>query len=399
MVLGPGGSGVSTLAAAGALELARAAAPARGSGPLARADTGGVLLVSVDPRSDLPRRLGVFRVPGQPVPVTGELDLLHLDPLAVTETAWSGFTGALAGVGAARSLPLVGTLTGVDAGELTGLPGISEFLLLRAIRDAATSGRWQRVVVDLSGAGDPFAVLRSPTVLATAIDRLWPRHRRLAEAAEKPALAQIATAVEGIDRDCQDLRELIADSHEVSVHLVGTGGQRGLARIGDDVAAADVMGLPLRSVLVNAGSGGLPTEAVLDRARGLLGPDAGSAVSMVTIGRRDEEPVRLSRLRKLRVVLPAPNGRPRAAAAPVVEHVGGEGLDAEYRLSWRQALPDPEQLALGRSGDDLLVTIAGFRQPVRLPSVLRRCQVTAADWDGARLSVGFRPDPAVWPQR
>lgn len=399
-MLGPGGSGVSAVAAAGALQLADTASPARRGGPLALTGAGGTLLVTVDPRSPLPQRLGVYRVPGEPLSVTADLDLLSLDPLAVVERSWTEFTAALNSVGAGRNLlPVVDTVAGIDAGELTGLPGAADFLLLRAVRDAATSGRWQRVVVDLSGAGDPYALLRTPAVLAAAIERLWPRHRRLAEAGHKPALAPLAAAVDGIARDCHDLAELFADPAGVAVHTVVSGGARGLSGVPDQLAIAEVMGLPLRSVQVNAGPGGLPVDDVVDAARALLGPEAGSAVSIRSIDGQGTEPARLSQLRKLGVRLPAPNGRARGSAAPALIHVGGDGLEAEYQLSWRQGLPDPDGLALGRSGDDLLVTVAGFRQPVSLPSVLRRCAVTGADWDGTDLIVRFRPDPAVWPQR
>ncbi|WP_448223675.1 ArsA family ATPase [Gordonia iterans] len=405
MVLGPGGSGVSVLAAAGALDLAEASRATRradGAGATrpSWASVGSTLLVTVDPRSPLPRLLGVFRVPGEAVSVTAELDLLTLDRLAVTESAWIDFTAALNSAGAVGNLlPVVGTIAGIDAGELAGLPGAQEFLLLRAVREAATSGRWQRIVVDLSGAGDPYELLRAPTVLATAISRLWPRHRRLAEALEKPALAPLAGAVEGIARDCEDLGELFADPHAVAAHLVLPGGERGVEALGDHAALVDLMGLPLRSVLVDAGPGLLPTDPVTAAARRVFGAEAGSAVSVLAIDGADAAPSRLSQLRRLDVRLPAPNGRPRGAAAANVVDLGGEGLAARYRLSWRQRLADPERLALGRSGDDLLVTVSGFRHPVRLPSVLRRCRVTGADWDGESLQVDFAPDPAVWPQR
>ncbi|MEH3156554.1 MAG: hypothetical protein PGN29_14885 [Gordonia paraffinivorans] len=78
--------------------------------------------------------------------------------------------------------------------------------------------------------------------------------------------------------------------------------------------------------------------------------------------------------------------------------MSGTGLSSVYRLSWRQPLPDPETLALGRSGDDLLVTLSGVRHRVTLPSVLRRCTVLDARWDDGTLSVRFSPDPAVWPR-
>ncbi|MFZ2509564.1 MAG: ArsA-related P-loop ATPase [Gordonia sp. (in: high G+C Gram-positive bacteria)] len=399
-MFGPAGSGISALSAAGAVEAADAGRAPHRAGPLNLGNGGDTLLLTVDPRSPMPQWLGVFRVPDEPVAVTADLDLLHLDPLTVSERSWSDFTGALNAAGAARHLlPVVDSIAGIDAGELTGLPGIVDFLLLRAISAAANSGRWQRVVVDLSGIGDPFALLRAPTVLAAAIDRLWPRHLRMAESAEKPALAPLAVAIDSIYRDCQDLAELLVDPTVTAAHLVLPGGERGALTAPDYLAMTELMGLPLRSVLVNAGASSRDTEAAEATVRTILGPDAGSSVSVRTVAAQDCEPTRMSALRKLDITWPAPNGRSRGASALRVDDVGGDGLDAVYELRWRQSLPDPSALALGRSGDDLLVTIAGFRQPVRLPSVLRRCQVAGADWNGRELVVTFTPDPAVWPQR
>ncbi|WP_415045958.1 hypothetical protein [Gordonia sp. (in: high G+C Gram-positive bacteria)] len=177
------------------------------------------------------------------------------------------------------------------------------------------------------------------------------------------------------------------------------GGDRGSDLLPDLLTVADVTGLPLRSVVVDAGPGGLPTEPVLAAVRESLAEEAGTAVSVSTVAAADEAPSRLSHLRRLAVTLPEPNGRARGAAAAKAVRLDGEGLRSRYRLTWRQRLAEPERLALGRSGDDLLVTVSGFRQPVRLPSVLRRCVVTGADWDGRRLHVDFVPDEAVWPQR
>lgn len=392
-MFGPGGSGVSVLAAAAALG-DRSTQLRSG---LRMGGEGGTLLISLDGRSYLPERLGVLRIPGEPVPVTAEVDLLQVDPLRVVEHAWSDFTAALAAVaGVSTLLPLVGTLASVAPGELSTLPGAQEFLLLRQVRDAATAGRWQRVVVDLSGCGDPLALLRAPTVLSAALDRLWPRHTRLAEASEKPALAQLSAAVEGIDRDCRDLIDLLVDPHGVSAHLVVDGGDRGSRALADHVAVSDLMGLPLRSVLVNNGVGGTG-GATAETAQAFLAGDPD--VTVLIVDATAEPPDRLSRLRRIDIELPNPTGRPRGSGALTVTHVSGEDLESLFELAWRQGLPDPDRLELGRSGDDLLVTVSGFRFPVRLPSVLRRCVVAGADWADGRLVLQFRPDPRVWPQR
>ncbi|WP_026919543.1 ArsA family ATPase [Gordonia shandongensis] len=389
-MLGPGGSGASVLAAAAACG---GSSPDRTSG-LRISDERDTLLVSFDGRSPLPDLLGVLRVPGEPVPVTASVDLLLIDPLEVVEQAWAEFTAALTAVIGGRSaLPVVGTLASVAPGELTSLPGAQEFLLLRRIRDAATEGRWRRVVVDLSGAGDAFALLRAPTVLSAALERLWPRHVRLAAAAEKPALAQLSAAVEGIDRDCVDVADLFSDPHGVAAHLVVPADSRGERAVGEMSAIADLTALPLRSVHVNAGPGGLDTRAVAEIARRVDG------VVVQEIGAASGRIDRLSRVRRVAVDLPTPGGRPRGSGAMTVTHVGGEDLDSVFELAWPQGLPDPARLALGRSGDDLLVTVSGFRHPVRLPPVLRRCTVGGADWRDGRLVLRFRPDPDVWPQR
>ena len=49
-----------------------------------------------------------------------------------------------------------------------------------------------------------------------------------------------------------------------------------------------------------------------------------------------------------------------------------------------------------------MVTVGGARRSVRLDALLRRCEVTGgrlADpgTADARLVVGFRPDPQLWP--
>jgi arsenite-transporting ATPase len=50
-----------------------------------------------------------------------------------------------------------------------------------------------------------------------------------------------------------------------------------------------------------------------------------------------------------------------------------------------------------RAGDELVVTVAGNRRVLSLPSVLRRCEVVGGELDGGQLRVRFRPDPHLWP--
>ncbi|MDL9937378.1 ArsA-related P-loop ATPase [Gordonia sp. ABSL1-1] len=401
MVLGPGGSGVSVAAAAAAAQRPRARAVQHTQ---MTAPDRHTLLITLDRRSPITSWAGVYRQPGEAVAVTAHLHLLTLERLDLTEQTWSAFVAVLADtLGQSRiALPGLGRVAEIDAAELTALPGIEDFLLLRRIRDEAVSGQWQRIVVDCSGIGDPSALLRSGAVLAQALNRFWPRHRRLAVAAERPALAAMVAAVDSIDRDCADIAEVFTDPHAVAVHVVLGADDRGRRLAQPILADLDLMGLPLASVLVNESAvgadpaGTVELTAHLDEVLTVRTDDPTVAITVI---RRSPEPIdRVARLRKLGVSFAPPHGRAQGSSSATVAVLGGSGLDTTFELSWPQLLPEPDRLRLGRSADDLLVTVSGFRHPVRLPSVLRRCQVVDAAWDGVRLRIRFVPDPAVWPQ-
>jgi len=352
-------------------------------------------LITLDRESPVPDMVGVYATPGAPTPISADASLLALDPLGVLEPSWAQFTEALGG-GGGPTLPVLSVLGSVAPGEVTSLPGFEELLLWRRIRDEATSGRWSSVVVDCSGTGDPFALLRAPAVLSQAVNRLWPRHRRLAAAAERPVLARASAALDEVDRDCRDVVELLADPATTAAHLVVDTGARGRRQLPRFAALAALTALPVRSVFANDGTVARVDTDFAAAADGLIGL---IGARLTTIPAAAEPLDRIARLRRLGVSFDAPGGLPAGVAAARVSRLSGEGLDAVYEMRWRQPLADPSRFSLGRAGDDLLVTISGFRYPVRLPSVLRRCIVIGADWRDEEVGVRFAPDPAVWPTR
>ncbi len=86
---------------------------------------------------------------------------------------------------------------------------------------------------------------------------------------------------------------------------------------------------------------------------------------------------------------------PSAPDTPVlqVRRTAGAGtaLDSEFELVLRLPGAANAPLDLARVGDDLAVTAGGTRRMVTLPSVLRRCTVTAARLEDDDLCVVFRP--------
>jgi arsenite-transporting ATPase len=407
-VLGPGGAGTSTVAAAGAVGL-----PQHRDGAGRR---GKTLVVSLGRFHVLSEIFGVFSVPGEPVPASQQVDLLELDTLAMASQMWESVRGALtAGELTGAGVPGAGAVVaGLDPEELLGLPGVESLLALRRIRDEAASGKWAQVVIDMSGGIDPFELLRVPQMVADMVERLWPRHRRLAASADNTRIARVVGVIDALVRDCADIDDLLFDTSGVHVHVVV--GVDDLAAVAFDRTRAvlQVMGLPVSTIVANrvlpevvsdaSTVDALPGSTWLDHQ--ITGQTATIAQLRATKGEAEiicvpwlSEPIAtVLTMRKLGVALA---GGPMSAVGPRaarVEREAGVGLDSTYRMSWPQALPDPAGLQLGRSGDDLMITVSGVRQRVRLPSVLRRCLVLGAFWDDGVLVVRFRPDPDLWPQ-
>lgn len=394
-MVGHGGAGVSTVAAAGAVETG-ASRRSRAAATRLR-DEPTSLLVTLDRFRQASRLFGVYSRPGVPVPVSQHAHLLEIDTLGLVEDLWAAISDAMpTGLG-----EVTDAVTEVDPAELIGLPGIETVLALRAVREVVTDGRFSRIVLDCSGGVDPYAVLRAPRMYADLLERIWPRHRRLSASGEGARVTRIVAVVDALARDCEDLAELFTDPATTTSHVVTSASDYGREMARRHLAVLELLGIPAATLIVNAGASG--SAGAQDSAADGPGEldqafaDMASTSTLVATPRLREVPRSVRALRGLGVSLRQTRGADTGPAAARVEHVAGHGLESRYRLAWPQSLPDPADLSLGRSGDDLLVTVCGVRRAVRLPSVLRRCTVDDARWENGVLAIGFRPDPAVWP--
>ena len=83
------------------------------------------------------------------------------------------------------------------------------------------------------------------------------------------------------------------------------------------------------------------------------------------------------------------NGRPARPRSP------SRAGDGQYRLTLPLPLVDRGELALSRSGDDLVVTVGDVRRRIALPAVLKRCSTTGARFESGCLVVDFVAGPAA----
>ncbi|MFF8590154.1 ArsA family ATPase [Streptomyces sp. NPDC015220] len=383
LITGPGGGGRTTVAAATALTAAR--------------DGVRTLVLSADRTDTLGAALGT-PTGAEPVPVAPELTAWRPDAAA-------GFRADLAAFQerAANVLDLLGAAR-LDAEELTPLPGAEELALLRALRDAALSERFELLVVDLPPAPQALALLALPAELRRYLRRLLPPERQAARAL-RPVLGRLA----GVPMPAEWLYEtaarweaelaaveaVLADPG-TAVRLVAEPGPAGADAIGDAALGLAVRALPVESVVAARVLPEAPADSWL------AGPVA-------------QQRKALAEWRETYAVHPSahlgrdPRGRedltalavPAAGPAhgpvewPVADRLAEDGV-----LVWNIPLPGAvrEELDLVRRGDELVLTAGAFRRIVPLPSALRRCAVDGAALRDGGLRIRFAPDPALWPR-
>ncbi|MFF8730873.1 ArsA family ATPase [Streptomyces sp. NPDC015171] len=382
LITGPGGSGRTTIAAATALRAA--------------ADGTRTLLLSAD-RTDTPGAALGSATGQTPTEAAPGLTVWRPDASARFRADLTAFQARAENV-----LDLLGAAR-LDAEEVTPLPGAEELSLLRALRDAALSERYDLLVVDLPPLPGALALLGLPEELRRYLRRLLPPERQAARAL-RPVLGRLA----GVPMPADWLYETAArwDIELAAVEAVLT--DRGTAvrlvaepgPAGAEAVRAATLGLALR---------GLRTEALIAN-RTLPESDAGSWLASLLAQQRKA----LADWQEAYDVHPVPHlGRDphgvddlAALAAPPVDPAPDpvewpvtDRLAADGVLVWHLPLPGAirEELDLIRRGDELLITAGPFRRIVALPSALRRCTVAGAALRDGELCVRFAPDPDLWP--
>ena len=367
LVTGPGGAGTSTLSAAVAVREARA----------------GQRVTLLTRRPPVADDLGA--VPG--------LTVVTVDAQSGLERFWAGHADLLAGLVPGLDLP--------PAASVVPVPGTAEVARLAALARADADV----LVVDAGPLEDAVALVGLPGALRWWLDQLVPARLRALAAlggvlpgavpGEAPGRVRAALAA------LPPLEQLVAggplaDPGAVQVLLVAT------ARAGDATAlrsaatALALHGAVPAAVLARVlpGDAGPWWAARLAEQEAVL-PRLAEVGTLVAVAERPSSPVTADDLAGL---LPAAALPTATAAAPPAPVPAGNGWELTVALPFA----DRGGVELTRFGDVLVLTAAGARRSVRLDPLLRRCRVTggrleAPGGPGARLVVGFEPDPDLWP--
>ena len=389
---GKGGVGKTTTAAATAVRLA---------------DRGvKTLLLSTDTAHSLGDALAVA-LGNEPTEVRPGLSAVQIDTQGRFEAAWRDVQSFL------LDMLTAGGVDPITADELTVLPGVEEVLALLAVREFAVTGDWDALVVDCAPTAETLRLLALPEALTWYLERAFPLQRRIARGMRP--LATLLGRAEAIPPDglfaallrlndeLASVRELLGDPSVTSVRLVLTPEAVVAAEARRTFTALALYGYAVDLIVANRvfPEGGDEWRAGWVRAqRAQLTAIRESfvGVPLSRLGYRPEEPIGIDALREIATELYGPMpGTDPAAAAAVGELLTVERDGDHFVLRMPLPLAERAEVDAARVGDDLVVTVAGHRRVLCLPSVLRRCTVRSGDFDGRTLRVRFEPNPQLWP--
>jgi arsenite/tail-anchored protein-transporting ATPase len=383
---GKGGVGKTTTAAATAVRCA---------------DAGlRTIVLSTDPAHSL---ADAFDVPLGPLPAPIATDLFgqQLDAQDRMEESWQEIQGYL------REVFSWAGVDGLEAEELSVIPGLDEIFSLTDIKGFVESGEWDVVVVDCAPTAETIRFLSLPDILARYMERLFPVGRRVNKVLA-PVLSRVTSLpVAGDDvfanvssfyDRLEGVREILIDPDRSSVRLVVNPERIVIAEARRTYTYLSLFGYRVDAVVANRLLPSEVSDPWFDRWKALhvehlqTIEDSFAPLPVLKVELAADELVGIDALRAFGARV---YGERDAAA---VLHQG-QPLRITRRggrttVSVDLPFADRDELELGRRGDELLVRVGPHRRAIALPDSLRSRPVADASLKQGRLRVTFEGSEA-----
>lgn len=377
---GKGGVGKSTVSAATACRLA-------GSGKR-------VLIMSTDQAHSL-RDSFEMKLGNEVTRVTENLDALELDTVAESEHAWGTIQKYLKQLMASKGDE------SIEVEELLVFPGLEELFSLLRLLDIYKEGKYDAVLVDCAPSGETFALLKFPEMLGQFISSVLPGKRKLVKAVgpvvEKMTKIpmpedSVFTAVETLMEKLGSLQKLMLNKDVVSIRLVTTPERVVIKETKRNFTCLKLYEYNVDAIIVNkvypqeAMEGYFGAWAKL-QADGL----AELKESFLDIPMFYKELDRCE-LKSLPLLTKAAELYGTTNPEEVLHvnqsfHLEREG--ARYNLIIELPFAEKEELELGQSGEDMIITIKNERRIYTLPDVVKGRDIERAKLEDGRLRVQF----------
>ena len=358
------------------------------------------LVLSTDPAHSLADSFDVPLGP-EPTAVAPGLDAVQLDAQARLEDNWRDIQDYLV------ALLRWSGIGEVQAEELSVLPGLEEIFSLIDVQRFAAQGAYDVIVVDCAPTAETLRLLSLPDALGWYMERIFPVERKVARVV-RPVLGQMTSmplpddglhgSVEGLYRNLEEVRDLLADTETTSVRLVTNPEKMVVAEARRTYTYLSLFGYHVDAVVVNRLIPDDVTDPWFDRWKARQAEhlahiaDSFGDVPLLTAPLFDDEMVGIDRLRRLAAELYA-DDKPHE-----VLHVGSplsfEPLGEGWLLTVALPFVAKGEVDAFNRGDELYIKVGAHTRSILLPAALRRCQLAGASLADGHLAVRFAPRPA-----
>jgi arsenite-transporting ATPase len=381
LITGKGGVGKTTVAAATAL---------------VAADRGyRTLVMSTDPAHSLS---DAFQLPlgDRPTPVTDMLDGQQMESQTRLEESWGNVRDYL------TDLFDWSGLRGIEAEELSVIPGMDELFALAEVREHVRVDHYDLLVVDCAPTAETLRLLSLPEAVSWYMEKIFPLGRKVAKVV-RPVLSRVtsmpiaddkvAESAESFYQRLEGIREILSDPEITSTRLVMNPEKMVIAEARRTYTYLGLFGYTVDAAIVNRILPDLITDPYFSRWKEiqeshLADVDEGFAdVAVLRLRLFDEEMVGVERLRAVGSELYGesdPAGRLSQGRPFRVE-------DEDEAVALVIAVPFVEkgEIDVLRHGDELILSVGSYRRAFVLPDSLKRRQVTRAHLADGELRVSF----------
>lgn len=385
---GKGGVGKTTLAAATGLSAAQAG--------------NRTIIISLDIAHslsdifDLPKDLLDLNK-GKPLKVYDNLWIQELDIQEEIERNWGEIH---------KYLSTLFNTTGLDeivAEELAVLPGMEEVSLLLYINSYARKNRYDAILLDCAPTGESLRFISVPTTLEWYIKKIFRVEKTLAKIARPFAKRlydvplpgnEYFDAIERLFNRLQGVEQLLTDPEVTTVRLVTNPEKIVLKETQRAFLYFSLFGMHIDSVIMNrifpeGLSEGFFSKWKENQKRYRLQAESYfDPVPVLPLSLFNTEVVGTRSLLKLaKKVYGKRNALDRFYTGTPFQFTKEDG---DYILSLKMPFASKERVQLNKTGDELIIRLAGFKKHVLLPRQVAASDSVTARLDGEYLRIHFK---------
>lgn len=350
------------------------------------------LVMSTDPAHSLADSIDA-EVGDQPTMVDSGLWAQQIDTQQRLETSWREVREY-----ALELLSWLG-LSGIEAEELSIIPGLDELFSLADLKQHHSAGAYDLVVVDCAPTAETMRLLSLPEVLSWYIEKVFPVNRKIVNTV-RPVLQRIKSlppiasddvfaAIERFYDRVDGIKQVLADAATTSIRLVVNPEKMVIAEAERTFSYLCLFGYRVDAVVVNRIIPDEVTDAYFDRWRDI------QAQHLERIEQSFAPvPILKARLFDTEVVGTQALGRLGAeiyggSDPAAILHTDEVMKLVDRTLMIKVPFASKGDIDVNRRGQELFVRVGSNKRVVALPVVLQGAQVGAASLDGGWLSVSF----------